>query len=344
MPHSPMQPTAPLEGSEIRVPEFAPHRWLKNGHSQTIVGRYMSGNRFVLNSQAQSVALSDGDRLCVLESIPPEWTRGKPAAVLIHGLSSSASAPYVVRFAKRLYDRGIRVARMNLRGAGEGFGMARRLYHAGLTEDVRTVTAWLADRAPGSPIAVAGFSLGASLTLKLAAEAAEHPIAGLDCVLAANPPVDLLAGVRCLQRAENFIYDWNFVRWLRAEAVRLHRRFPELGKPDVQDVRSLYEFDDRYTAPRNGFASAADYYQRSSAGPLVSGIRLPGLVVHAADDPFIPVEMFHELEFPANLEFELCKYGGHLGYVSQTPWRGDRRWLETRLTAWLCRRWGLGEP
>ena len=41
---------------------------------------------------------------------------------------------------------------------------------------------------------------------------------------------------------------------------RLHRRFPELGPPRLEGVRTLYEFDDRYTARRNGFASADDYY------------------------------------------------------------------------------------
>ena len=69
-------------------------------------------------------------------------------------------------------------------------------------------------------------------------------------------------------RPENRFYDWNFLRWLRAEVTRLHRRFPELGPPDLGQVRSVYDFDDRYTAPRNGFASADDYYARSSALPL----------------------------------------------------------------------------
>ena len=236
---------------------------------------------------------------------------------------------------------GVRVIRMNLRGAGRGFGLARGIYHAGRTGDVRRVIEWLARRAPGSPIALAGFSLGAGLAIRLAAEASDRPAAGLDCVLSANPPIDLLTCAEAMRRPENRLYDWNFVRWLRSEVARLHRRFPDLGHPDLRRVDSLFDFDDRYTAPRNGFSDALDYYARTSALPLIPRIILPGLVVHAADDPFIPAGLFLRAGFPATLRFELTAGGGHLGYVSRRSWQGDRRWLEARLAAWLADHWGI---
>ena len=117
-------------------------------------------------------------------------------------------------------------------------------------------------------------------------------------MIAANPPIDLAACARAMQRPENRIYDWNFVRWLRVQVDRLHRRFPDLGEPALGRVRSVYEFDDRYTAPRNGFASADDYYARSSACRLIPRISHPGLVVHAADDPFIPSNRSGRPHFP----------------------------------------------
>src|SRR5262249_9631838 len=151
---------------------------------------------------------------------------------------------------------------------------------------------WLSRRAPGSPLALVGFSLGGNLVLKLATEAADTPLDGLDCVVAANPPIDLAACCRYLQARENRICDRNFVRLLRGEVARLHALFPELGRVDLTQVPTLYEFDDVYTAPRNGFAGADDYYARSSAAPGIPRIQVPGLVVHAADDPFIPVDPF----------------------------------------------------
>lgn len=322
------------------VPAFEPHPWVRGGHAQTVVGRYLPGPKRSLPSTYSEIMLADGDRLCVLESTPPGWIPGSPTALLVHGLAGCARSPYVVRVAARLVDLGIRVVRMNLRGAGLGFGIARGIYHAGRTDDLRAVAEWMAARSGNSPTALVGFSLGANLVLKLAAEAVDHPVPGLDCVLAANPPLDLNACCKHIRRRENRLYDRNFVNLLRAEVFRLHGAFPDLGPVNLPKPLTLYDFDHHYTAPRNGFSGAMDYYERSSAGPLVCRIRVPGLVVHAADDPFIPMESFANAVFPPGLALELIPYGGHLGYLSRTRWGGDRRWLDARFAAWLAVRWG----
>lgn len=331
----------PIQAPKLWIPPFSPHPWLKGAHLQTVLGRYLNPPPD-LPATAREVPLEDGDRLVVLDSIPANWTTADPAAIVIHGLAGCANAAYVVRLGHRLTAAGVRVVRVNLRGAGAGFGLARRVYHAGRSDDLRAVAAWLAQDAPLSPIAVVGFSLGASLTLKLGAELHDHPLPAIDCLAAANPPLDLAVCARRISEPENRVYDWNFARWLRAMTVRLHERFPELGPPRIENVRSLYEFDDRYTAPRNGFRSADHYYETCSVAPLLGQIEIPALIVHAADDPFIPVEPFRDARPSHLVEIEITSHGGHLGYLSHAPFEGDRRWLEARLAAWLLARWGRG--
>jgi predicted alpha/beta-fold hydrolase len=332
--------TAGLEG----LPSFEPHPWLRGGHAQTIVGRYWPLPRPWLASTAHEIPLADGDRLLVLESTPPGWVGTRPTAMLVHGLAGCADASYIVRLGAHLVGMGIRVIRVNLRGSGRGFGLARGIYHAGRSDDLREVVAWLRRRHDRSPIAGVGFSLGANLVLKLASEAGDDPTGSgrLDGVVAANPPIDLAICARRMSAPENRLYDWNFARWLRAMVARLHRRFPELGPPRLQGVRTLYEFDDRYTARRNGFASADDYYRRCSVVTAIGRIDVPGLIVHAMDDPFIPHEPFLEATRQPGLELELVRHGGHLGYFSRRPWQGDRRWLDARLAVWLRSHWGIG--
>jgi predicted alpha/beta-fold hydrolase len=234
---------------------------------------------------------------------------------------------------------GIRVVRMNLRGAGSSFGLSRSFYHSGKSDDLRAVAAWVASRASGSPIALVGFSLGGNLVLKLCAEAADRPVEGLDCVIAANPPLDLHACCRMIQEPGNRLYDRNFLRNLRVDVARLHAAFPDLDPVDLTSARSLIHFDELYTAPRNGFRDATDYYTQSSAGRILHQIEVPGLVIHAANDPFIPDEPFVRAAFPPRLALELIPGGGHLGYLSRKIWRGDRRWLDARICVWLSTHW-----
>ncbi len=329
---------------EIGVPQFEPHPLWKGPHAQTILGRYMGGECLKLPATSHQVMLCDGDRLLVLESVPTGWEPPMPAALLVHGLAGCADANYMVRLSLRLLRLGVRVVRINLRGSGDGFGLARQIYHAGRSEDLREAVRWLHARIESSPIALIGFSLGANLVLKAGIEAADQPLGGVDCLLAANAPIDLVHCARQMRLPKNRVYDWNFVRWLRAMVDRLHRQFPELGPPGLEGVRSLYEFDDRYTAPRAGFASADDYYTRCSVKSRLGRITLPGLVVHAMDDPFIGAEPFLNIEKPPALSVELVCHGGHLGYLSRTPWMGTRRWLDSRLITWLSRRWALELP
>ena len=331
-----MPPTtrpAPADGA---IPPFVPHPWIRGPHLQTIVARLWSWPRARLDSTYAEVDVGGGDRISVLESTPDGWRPGDPAAILVHGLGGCARSPYIVRIGRRLVDEcRTRVVRMNLRGAGSGFGAARSYYHSGKTDDLRRVAGWTARRAPGSPIALVGFSLGANLVLKLAGEAADDPLPQLDAVVAANPPVDLEACCRAIQDPRNRLYDRNFVRLLRGEVGRLHARFPDLGPVDLASARTLLAFDEAYTAPRNGFRDARDYYQQCSAARWVGRIQVPGLVIHAADDPFIPAEAFDSVPFPAHLTFEMVPHGGHLGFWSHRPWDGSRRWLDARIVRWL---------
>jgi predicted alpha/beta-fold hydrolase len=329
----------PALGRGDRFQPFGPPRWLRNPHLQTILGRYWPTRRTKIASTYHELRLDDGDRLAVFDTLPGNWEVGRPAALLVHGLGGSAQAPYISRLAAKLSSRGVRCVRLNLRGAGPGFGIARKFYNAGRTGDVRRSFEWLAARCPGSPIALIGFSLGGNLALKLAAEASADPLVGLDCVLAASVPIDLAACCEQIRLGSNRIYDRNFLRSLRAEVFRIEAEFPGGPASDLASVRSLFEFDDRYTAPRDGFSGARHYYSESSASSFLPRIEVPGLVVQARDDPFIPVGCFERARFPPGLALELISHGGHLGFLDRRVRGRDRHWLDSRLMAWLVNRW-----
>jgi predicted alpha/beta-fold hydrolase len=325
----------------FEVPPFQPHSLLPTGHLQTILSRYLFGMSARIDAVEHRVTLPDGDRLVVHDSTPEGWRAGRPMALLVHGLGGDANGIDLVRLATRLVEAGARVVRMNLRGAGPGFGLASRLYSAASVDEVRAVAGWMACGAPGSPMGLVGFSLGGNLVLNLAAEAVDRPVPGLDCVVAAGAPIDLGACGRRMDHPARRFYDRHFLYSVIPEVRRHQARFPDPKPIDLGLVRSMLDFDRRYTAPRNGFSTVEEYHERCSPIGRVNRIAVPGLVVHAEDDPFVPTEPFSRASFAPGLDLEIHRAGGHCGFISQTPWAGDHRWLLTRMAAWLAGRWGL---
>ena len=134
------------------------------------------------------------------------------------------------------------------------------------------------------------FSGGQYRPRRLAARRRVARSEGLDCLMAANAPDRPGPLLRLMRRAENRLYNWNFVRWLRGMVERLHRRFPELGEPrSGGSANAVYEFDDRYTAPRGGFRLGRRLLHPLQRLDALRAGSSPGLMVHALDDPFIGV-------------------------------------------------------
>src|SRR5205814_4213975 len=168
------------------------------------------------------------------------------------------------------------------------------------------------DRLPS--IGVAGYSLGGNLALKLAGEYGDRAPAALAAVCAVSPIIEISQCVRALEKRGNALYQWNFVRDLKARMRRKDRFWPgrfDLSKLDR--IRTVREFDDAYTAPYFGFDGAEDYYHRASAMRVIDRIRVPALIITSDDDPFVPSQPFHDARVTNNpsITLNVCDHGGH---------------------------------
>ena len=224
--------------------------------------------------------------------------------------------------------------RVDLRGTGEGLALARKTYHAGRSDDVRAVLEFVHGLAPAAPLLLIGVSLGGNMVLKLAGESAADPVPGLSRVVALGPPIDLMRCSVLMSRKSNLLYNRYFARILVSQARQRHKLFPDLPALVFPSPTTLRIFDELYTARRNGFAGADDYYRRMSSIPLIPSIRLPTLILTARDDPFIDVQPFEELRLPANVQLRIVERGGHLGFVGRDR-LGGMRWGEALVTDWL---------
>ncbi len=318
----------------MTVDAFRPWFCLRNPHVQTILAVIGKGSAFPHATIRRRVRLADGDQLVFHDTAPPSWRPGGPIAALVHGLSGNHRSGGIVRLGRLLFGRGVRIVRLDLRGCGAGFALARGSYNAGCSADVRAVLAAVHRLAPISPIWLAGISLGGNVVLKLAGETAEDPVTNLERVAAIAPPVDLEGCLKLLAHRRNRIYERHFVGDLVNQALRRARLFPDQAVPSFPRRVSLRMFDDLYTAPRAGFRDATEYYVRSSSAQFVPRIQVPTLILSARDDPFIPAEPIETLSRPDHVAVRLTDHGGHGGFLGADG-AGGLCWGERVVADWL---------
>ena len=254
------------------------------------------------------------------------------------GLEGSIESHYARGLLTSALARGWRGVLMQFRGCSGDTNRLPRAYHSGETSDATTVIAALKDRLKGAPIAAAGYSLGGNVLLKYLGEQGEN--APLVAAAVVSVPMMLSPCAARLQRGFSRVYDAWLLRSLKAsyERKRAAVDLGPVGDIDLAKVRSIKGYDDVITAPLHGFRDAEDYYEKSSSRPYLRRIRIPTLIIHAIDDPFMTDEVIpSESELADSVTLELSRHGGHVGFVSGPPWR-PQYWPETRIPEFLAER------
>lgn len=298
----------------MAVDDFVPRRGWSNPHLQTVRSRIRPRRASLPPAEQVLVDLPDGsgDRLAVQVH---DGDSGLPQVLIIHGLGGSADSDYVRSTAAGLLAAGFPVARVDLRGAGTSGEYSAGNYHGGRTEDLRAVIDAL-----GRPTAVVGFSLGANATIKLLGERSPGVVAGV----AVSAPLDLAVGAEHLHYMAGGLYEKFLVRKLRDEALRPAARYTPEERSAILAAKTIVDFDNAITAPRNGWRDAAHYYQVNSAIRFLDTVRVPLLVVHAKDDPMIPLGPYQAVDWQTlpTTRLVLTERGGHVGFHSRdaSPW------------------------
>jgi uncharacterized protein len=257
-----------------------------------------------------------------------------PTFILLHGLEGSSLAHYMAGISDKAWAAGWNVVRLNQRNCGGTEHLSQGLYHSGLTNDPLFVMRELIERDRIGAIAIAGYSLGGNLTLKLAGELGETPPPELKAVCAVSPTMDLGRCVDALERRANIAYQFNFVRNLKARMRRKAAAHPQLFSLDsLRRVWTVRQFDEAYTAPHHGFRDAADYYYRASAMRVIDRIRVPALIVTAEDDPFVPADPFRDPAVTGNpyVTVIVTPHGGHCAYLERAEGDYDGYWVEREI-------------
>ena len=315
---------------------FQPHRLFRSGHAQTIAA-YAWPRRFRFVSERDEERLFEvAPGVRVLAHCRWQTERDKhPTIVVWHGIEGSTSSNYMQAMAEKGFHAGFNIIRVNFRNCGGTEHLTETIYHGGLSADLGAVVKELIEHDHISKLVLVGFSLGGNLVLKLAGEYGCNPPREILGVCAVSPSVDLSASADMILKRSNWIYHRDFVRRLKQRIRTNHELYPERYDISALDeVHTLREFDDHYTSVAHGFADAADYYYRSSSLRVVDRIRIPTLIIHAEDDPFIPITPLRDPAVADNPYILLLapQQGGHVAFISADRNSDeDRFWAENRV-------------
>jgi len=295
---------------------YRPPPGLANGHLQTILPSLLRRVKGV-DYQRERIETGDGD------FIDLDWSRcgSRRLVVLCHGLEGSSQAAYIRGMARAFNRAGWDAVAYNYRGCSGEANRLLRAYHSGATDDLATVHRHLVRRHACRRIGWIGFSLGGNLVLKYLGENGRVLDGKQHWAAAVSVPCDLAASARRLDRAVNRIYNWRFLRTLKAKARWKARRYPgRIDRKRLAAAHTLKSFDDLFTAPVHGFRDAEDYWRRCSAVWFLDRIRVPTLMINALNDPFLDGACFPYAAARRNplLFLETPRSGGHVGFPPRT--------------------------
>ncbi len=308
--------------------------FFKNPHLATIAGNYWQRPESEPRWPVEAVLYrtEPGVQVLVHSQRPEGEPRGE--LILVHGLEGSSQGGYMRSMAHAALEAGYVAHRFNMRSCGGTESLAPSNYHSGQTSDLLHVIRER-KRASGLPIYLAGFSLGGNVSLKLAGELGDAGRDLLAGVCSVSAPIDLAACAIALGRRENFLYSRRFLDRLKRRIELRNTQAPEIYSLEyLPKIRTIYDFDDYYTARQFGFGTADNYYRTQSSNQFLEKIRVPALVVVAKDDPLVPFTSYDHPAFTQNPHLRLVavERGGHLGFIAR---RRPRFWLDGLVLDWL---------
>jgi predicted alpha/beta-fold hydrolase len=231
------------------------------------------------------------------------------------------------RIAHQLRLAGVRTWRVDLRGSGAGLSLAWRPAHAGSSSDLAAIVREAQIRYPNSLVRIAGFSLGGNVLLKMLGESAAGgplserlDLSRIEFALAIAPPINLHDCATNMDRLSRRVYTNYYLKVLDKQVEQRRALWPAWQAiPREPKVKTIRQFDARYTAPLSGFRDTNHYYDVASADQWLNHICTPTTILVDRHDPNFDAQI---------IRMEYSNHGGHLGYLGMDDRGKPMRWMD----------------
>lgn len=281
-----------------------------------------------------TISLKDGDSLTYRLEYPA--TIPKAVMIIVHGLGGSAQSQHARALSDDALASGYICMRVNMRGAGSSRPLCHQTYHAQRGSDLLHFITAARTGFPDLPIFMIAHSLGGSVALNMLLDFPEEAMQ-LSGMITISAPLDLIESSAQFHKIRNRPY----MRYILSGLKDLSKNCPGLDT-SYQDAaaaaKSLVEFDEYVTAPVNGFPSLEAYYKSASTAHRLSNANRPLLLIHARNDPWIPVTPYLSATVSPTSKISLSTGGGHIGFHERGQ-AGQRWHIKTAIDFcdYLCR-------
>lgn len=311
---------------------FRPRTYAQNPHIQTLLGEFSKVETSIAPRQRKILTLRDGDQISY--HVYPGTS--DYVVTLGHGLTGSHRAGYIKSISSELCRRGHTVVAYNHRNCGDGFGLAKKTYHSGRSEDLGELIRFLKRELPGKKHISVGYSMSGNALLKLLGDPKHNTdslVARPDFAIAVNAPINIARTSALLNRGFNRIYQYNFIKNLNLYADRLHSRGLLEKKYKFSNwFTPMTKFDREFTGPESGYGTAQNYYNSCSAMNYLQFIKTKTVIITSEDDPFVDAKDYELVRSNLQISLLMQKHGGHMGYISEQELpHGSHRWLDYAL-------------
>ena len=227
---------------------------------------------------------------------------------------------------------------MHYRGTSGKENNLARSYHSGDSADAFAYISDLKQRYEEAKLFAVGYSLGANMLLKLLGEYGDLSL--LEAAVAISAPMRLDICADTMNKGFSKFYQKILLKELIKSLDKKYdkhnmKSLINLKREEIKNLKTFWDFDGAYTAPIHGFASAHDYYTKSSAKQFLKDIKTPTLIIHALDDPFMTAYVLpQESEISKNVNLEISEHGGHVGFIGGSFFKPEY-WLEKRIVEYF---------
>ncbi len=232
----------------------------------------------------------------------------KSAVVVVHGLGGSTNSGYMALALNAARRRGRSCLLLNCRGADR---LGTDIYHSGLTADI-------AESVRSEPLSkmetidVFGYSIGGHIALRYATREMDGRVRK---VAAVGSPLHLASAADDFDTASFNVYRTHVMDALKEIYTPAFQRRPQGLHPiEARKIQRIREWDEKIIAPRFGYSSASDYYEKESVGPRLDELRCEALYVGATCDPMVLAESVLPFVGAPRLTSVWDESAGHLGF------------------------------